>query len=357
MPDSLEILNILIVDDNRNNIFSLRALIEEYLQGVAVIAADSGAEALWKIQQQEIDLVLLDVQMPSMDGFEVAEYIRNRDKTKNIPIVFLTAAYKAEQFQQRGYALGAADYLTKPIDMQQLINRISTYLRFIRQEHQYNRELEQKVRDRTAELSATNAQLQAEIQERLAMEHELRLAKDAAESASRAKSEFLANISHEIRTPLNVILGYAQLLQRDPALPEAVQRGLGMIDSNGAHLLKLFNRILDLSRPEHERMERPQNAGQHLTGVLKEMAYPTQPESAANAESLPDFDGLSIPEDVWARLQENAEFGMITELKQSLDEIGQLGGQHAEFAAHCRRQMISHGTDALLPLLEQIKTG
>jgi PAS domain S-box-containing protein len=192
MPDSIEILKILIVDDNHNNLFSLRALLEARLREIEVIDADSGERTLEQMQQHEIDLAILDVQMPGMDGFEVAEYMRGRKKTKNIPIVFLTAAYKAEEFQQRGYALGAADYLTKPIDTPQLINRISIYLRFIRQEHQYNRELEQKARLRTAELSTTNARLQAEIQERQAAEKALRQSNQALNDSEQRLQSILA---------------------------------------------------------------------------------------------------------------------------------------------------------------------
>jgi PAS domain S-box-containing protein len=123
--------------------------------------------------QQHIDLILLDVQMPELDGFETAELISQRKKTNNIPIVFLTAAYKAEEFRQRGFELGAADYLTKPIDDFQLISRIRSYLRFIRQEKLHHRELEKKVAQRTAALVQTNQKLKLEIEERQRIQTEL----------------------------------------------------------------------------------------------------------------------------------------------------------------------------------------
>ncbi len=94
-----------------------------------------------------------------MDGFETAALIRARKKTKYTPIVFLTAAYKSEEFRQQGFANGAADYLTKPIDTIQLINRIRSYLRFIEQEKQDNQELELKVQKHTAELEQANQKI------------------------------------------------------------------------------------------------------------------------------------------------------------------------------------------------------
>jgi len=152
---------ILIVDDNHNNLFTLRTLINEHLD-VCVLEADSGQEALKIATQQAVDLVLLDVQMPDMDGFETAQYLLNWRKTSHIPIVFITAAYKSEEFRQKGFQLGAADYLTKPIDAPQLISKIRTYLRFIAQERNHNRALQQK----TEELIKLTQQLQTEINER-----------------------------------------------------------------------------------------------------------------------------------------------------------------------------------------------
>jgi PAS domain S-box-containing protein len=143
---------ILIVDDNQNNLFTLRALIEKHM-GVEVMEADSGQRALdIALQDPRIDLVVLDVQMPDMDGFQTASMLKVRQKTRDIPIIFLTAAYKTDEFQQKGYEVGAADYLLKPIDDNQLINKISTYLRLIEKERDMNRRLEMLVEERTTEL-------------------------------------------------------------------------------------------------------------------------------------------------------------------------------------------------------------
>ena len=143
---------ILIVDDNRNNLFTLHALISRHMD-VEVLEADSGQAALdIALQNPRIDLIVLDVQMPEMDGFQTASMLKVRQRTRDIPIIFLTAAYKTDEFQQRGYEVGAADYLLKPIDDNQLINKISTYLRLIEKERDINRRLEVKVEERTREL-------------------------------------------------------------------------------------------------------------------------------------------------------------------------------------------------------------
>ncbi|MDX2456910.1 MAG: response regulator [Gammaproteobacteria bacterium] len=151
---------ILIVDDNRNNLFTLHTLISRHMD-VEVLEADSGQAALdIALQNPRIDLIVLDVQMPEMDGFQTASMLKVRQRTRDIPIIFLTAAYKTDEFQKRGYQVGAADYLLKPIDDNQLINKISTYLRLIEKERDMNRHLEMKVEERTRELRAAKNYLE-----------------------------------------------------------------------------------------------------------------------------------------------------------------------------------------------------
>ena len=143
---------LLIVDDHAHNLYTLRTLIEKHLDAT-VLEAASGREAIdLTLEQPDIDLIILDVQMPEMDGFQTASLLKLRKRTRDVPIIFLTAAFKSEEFQQRGFAVGAVDYLLKPIDDNLLINKISTYFRLIEKERSLNRSLEQKVAKRTAEL-------------------------------------------------------------------------------------------------------------------------------------------------------------------------------------------------------------
>jgi PAS domain S-box-containing protein len=162
MPDMNRYANfrILIVDDNENNLFTLRALITRHMD-VEVLEASSGQAALdIALHDPRIDLIVLDVQMPEMDGFQTATMLKVRQKTRDIPIIFLTAAYKTDEFQQKGYDVGAADYLLKPIDDNQLINKISTYLRLIEKERDLSRQLEILVEERTRELRLANTYLE-----------------------------------------------------------------------------------------------------------------------------------------------------------------------------------------------------
>jgi response regulator RpfG family c-di-GMP phosphodiesterase len=143
---------LLIVDDHEHNLYTLRTLIQRHMD-VVILEASSGRKALdIALAEPGIDLIILDVQMPEMDGFQTAQMLKIRKKTRDIPIIFLTAAFKSEEFQLKGYEVGAADYLLKPIDDNQLINKISTYFRLIEKERALNVVLEQRVAERTAEL-------------------------------------------------------------------------------------------------------------------------------------------------------------------------------------------------------------
>ena len=228
---------ILIVDDNGNNLFSLRSLIEEYIDA-HVIEADCGPKALQELSKNDVDLIILDIQMEDMDGFEIASLIKQRKKTKDIPIVFLTASCTNEDFKRRGFEIGAVDYLTKPIDEYQLINRINVYLRIIEKERNLNLELEHKVKEQTMEL---------------------RLAKEDAEAANEAKSMFLANISHELRTPLNIIMSTNQMLKlylnRNELDREKVEKKVNLQVQNCYRLLRLVNNLIDITKIDSGNFE------------------------------------------------------------------------------------------------------
>jgi PAS domain S-box-containing protein len=116
------------------------------------------------LSSPDLDLIVLDIQMPVMDGFQTASMLKIRKKTKDIPIIFLTAAFKTDEFQKKGYDVGAVDYLLKPIDDNQLINKISTYFRLIEKERDLNRRLEEQVAARTEELRQAHQYLEGIIE-------------------------------------------------------------------------------------------------------------------------------------------------------------------------------------------------
>ena len=119
--------NVLCVDDNENNLFTLNALLktQNNIKSTEVLNAK---EALRILLTKQIDLILLDVQMPDINGFELARMIKSNKKTKDVPIIFITAVFKSEEFVKEGFKIGAVDYVTKPIDDNHLLNKISLYL-------------------------------------------------------------------------------------------------------------------------------------------------------------------------------------------------------------------------------------
>jgi signal transduction histidine kinase/DNA-binding response OmpR family regulator len=153
---------ILIVDDNQENIFSLRALLE--IHKFNVDTASSGEEALKKILKQEFALIILDVQMPDMDGFEVAETISGYSKSKDIPIIFLSAVNTHKKFITRGYSSGAIDYITKPFDPDILLLKVKTFYRLSQQTIRLN-EMEQSLRQEIEFRRNAELQLQGHLEE------------------------------------------------------------------------------------------------------------------------------------------------------------------------------------------------
>jgi len=136
--------NILIVDDNQTARLNLQKLIKKSFNDTHVIEANSGLAALTMTLKQTVDLIILEIQMPQMDGFETVKMLQAQHKTRNIPIVFTTGIYKSEEFEEKAYALGAVDYLTKPIEPTEFKKKLLLYLHFI-QQSQNDLKVEQKV--------------------------------------------------------------------------------------------------------------------------------------------------------------------------------------------------------------------
>jgi signal transduction histidine kinase len=220
---------LLIVDDLEDNRIIMTRRFAR--RGFDVAEASSGGQALAMIARESFDVVLLDIVMPRMDGFEVLTRIRQRHTAIDLPVIMATVRDAAEDVV-RALKLGANDYVTKPLDFAVAQARIEV--------HVARKQAEARARQEQPELEALVA--------------ELRQAVDRAQAQAQAKAEFLANMSHEIRTPLNGILGMAQVLDRQCA-DDGHRKMLRTIIDSAVGLERLLSDALDLSRAEAGKLE------------------------------------------------------------------------------------------------------
>jgi signal transduction histidine kinase len=191
MP-SQQPINILLVDDRSENLLALEALLRPL--GYNLVSARSGEEALRCVLRQDFAVILLDVQMPDIDGFEAAELIRGRERSRDTPIIFLTAVNTSELHISRGYIAGAVDYLLKPIVPEILLSKVAIFVDL------YAKTAE--VRQQAHDLQATISTLEHEIAERTRIEAELRRARDELEQRVRERTAGLADANQALRAEM-----------------------------------------------------------------------------------------------------------------------------------------------------------
>jgi len=230
--------NILIVDDLPENLLALNALIRQ--DDRTIFQASSGEEALDQLLGHDFALAILDVQMPGMNGFELAELMRGTEKTRQIPIIFVTAAGKEQNYAFTGYETGAVDFLYKPLDMEAVRSKVNVFVELYRQRHETRRQVQvlETIRQEQdvllQKLHATQGELQASI---------------------RMRDDFMSMVAHELRTPLNTLFLEAQLrkMQLDrgrtdvfdaPYLNAMVARDKRQIEA----MMRLIDDMMDVTR-------------------------------------------------------------------------------------------------------------
>ncbi len=219
---------ILAVDDKQENLYVLIKILDK--QGYDVFPAISGVKALSAVRSNKPDLILLDILMPDMNGYEVCKHLKADEQTRDIPIIFISALSETVD-KVKAFSIGGVDYISKPFEVKEVLARIETHLSLQR----LQKSIEEK-----------NELLEQEILAR-------KRAEEAAQMANQAKSAFLANMSHELRTPLNAILGFAELMSRSQRLDSENKENLAIISRSGKHLLTLINQVLDFSKIEAGR--------------------------------------------------------------------------------------------------------
>src|SRR5579864_3615519 len=239
-------VNILMVDDQQSKLMTYETILADL--DVNLIPATSGREALDRLLKTEIAIVLMDVSMPEMDGFELASMIRQHPRYQKTAIIFISGVRLTDLDRLKGYQLGAVDYIPVPVIPDVLRAKVSAFadlFRTTRQLEALNVELERRVEERTAALAMSTAR-----------EREARL---AAEAATQARDEFLSVAAHELKTPVTGLRASAQVLTRKIRrealeIPSWLNDGLRTVDQQSERLARLIEQVLDVSRIDQEKV-------------------------------------------------------------------------------------------------------
>jgi signal transduction histidine kinase len=265
-------VNILLVDDQPGKLLSYEVILAEL--GENLIKASSGREALEQLLKNDITVVLIDVSMPELDGFELAQIIRDHPRYQKTAIIFVSAVHLSDSDKLLGYERGAVDYVSVPIVPELLRAKVSVFTELYRKRREAERltlELEQRVAERTAALEASTTR-QTELAEQLRL-------------ADRRKDEFLALLAHELRNPLAPLRNAISILRLKESPDPEVLWCRGVIERQAAQLTRLVDDLLDVSRITLGKIKlRPQPLD--LAGVVARAVETSRPEIDAHRHDL-----------------------------------------------------------------------
>lgn len=252
--------DILVVDDTPENLTAIGVALDDL--DYRLVKVQSGKEALRRLLKQDFALILLDVQMPGMSGFETARLIRARDRSKHVPIIFVTAYDRDDAEVLEAYRLGAVDFLLKPIQPEILKAKASVFVELQRRTQEVERQAEQirahVLQERESWLAEQRTRLEAEaLKERLEEQRlhaaELQRLNRRLEDNDRRKDEFIAVLGHELRNPLAPLVSGLELLEM--ADPTTVVRARSAMKRQVDHLIRLVDDLLDMSRVSRGKIE------------------------------------------------------------------------------------------------------
>ncbi|MGV3459833.1 MAG: hybrid sensor histidine kinase/response regulator [Flavobacterium sp.] len=280
---------ILIVDDIPANVIALKKTLE--LHSLEADTAGSGEEALRKILKRNYSLIILDVQMPGMDGFEVAETLAGSSRTKDIPVIFLSAVNKQKRFISKGYESGGVDYITKPVDPDLLILKVKTFMKLYEQQ----REL-RDIRD----LLSKEIEIRKEAQENLELKvkertQELLVKNEELEFRNHELQQFTWVVSHDLKEPIRKIQMFVRILierflQDNPAAEDYANRTV----RSAERMSRLISDLLDYSRLSSDAAFEATNLKEVIDEVVTDFDYINEEKQAnINIGSIPQV--TSIP--------------------------------------------------------------
>ncbi|KQW68263.1 hypothetical protein ASE17_07370 [Phenylobacterium sp. Root77] len=226
----MQSVKFLLVDDLEENLLSLEALLRR--DGLECLMARSGEEALELLLVHDVALAMVDVQMPQMDGFQLAEFMRGAVRARHVPIIFLTAGSGDKQRRFRGYEAGAVDFIQKPIEPDILRSKANVFFELHRQRQQ---------------LAAQRDQLEAHAKALRAMEQLTRRELAHEQETARLREQFIAVLGHDLRNPLASIGGAARLLRKEP-LSDKGQHVIRLMEASADRMAGLIDDVMDFAR-------------------------------------------------------------------------------------------------------------